>query len=145
MKKLLIAAMMVAAIGSTAFAADVKKLSLKVKNSFESQFADAQNVSWSFGEKFTKATFMLDDQQMEAFYSPDGETIGYTKDIEIKQLPKTAVQKINKTYAEYKISGAIEFTNDEVKNYYVSIASGNKKLILEVSPTGDVRKFNPFQ
>jgi opacity protein-like surface antigen len=141
MKKLFMAALLVAAIGSTAFAADVTKVNIKVKNNFEAQFAEATNVSWSTGGKFTRASFELNDQKIEAFYGSDGEAIGYSRQIGLKQLPQNAVKKINKLYADYKVAEVIEFTQEGDKNYYVSLENGNNKQILEVSIFGDVSKY----
>ena len=69
MKKLFIAALLVAGVGLSAFAFDGSKVNYKVKSSFEKEFFAAKNVSWTVGADFTKASFFIEDEKIEAFYS----------------------------------------------------------------------------
>ena len=141
MKKLFIAAMLVAGVGLSAFAFDGSKVNYKVKSSFEKEFFASKNVSWTVGADFTKASFFIEDEKIEAFYSFDGESIGYTRQIDFKQLPVNAIQKIKKDFPDYKVTETIEFTQEGNKSYYVSLSNGNRKQILEVSLFGGVSKF----
>ena len=138
MKKLFIAALMAVAVGSSAFALDVNKISFKIKNSFEAQFAGAENVTWSLRETYTKASFTLAEESVEAFFAADGEIIGYSRKVDFKRLPLNAVQKIKKGYAAYIVKESIEFDQDGEKSYYVSLEDGAKKQILQVSLYGNV-------
>jgi len=142
MKKLFIAALMVVAVGSSAFAMDGNKVYYKVKNTFEAQFAGAENVTWTLRDTYTKATFTLADENVEAFFTKDGDMIAYTRKIEVKQLPLIALQKIKKEYGSYKITETIECIRDEEKSYYLSLQDGAKKKILEVSLYGEVRVYH---
>ena len=138
MKKLFIAALIVVAAGSSAFAKDVTKVNYKVQNQFEAQFTGAQNVVWSSKENYLKASFTLADENVEAFYGTDGEVMGVSRKVDIKKLPLNAIQKIKKDYAGYKVTDSIEFDQDGEKSYYVSLEDGNKKQILQVSLYGNV-------
>lgn len=138
MKKLFIAALITIAAGTSAFAADTNKENHKVKNSFETQFAGAQDVSWSAKESYIKASFTLLDEKIEAFYGTDGDLIGLSRKVDLKKLPLNAIQKIKKEYASYKVTDTIEFDQDGDKSYYVSLEDGNKKQILQVSLYGNV-------
>jgi len=142
MKKLFIAALMVVTVGSSAFALDVNKVNYKVKNTFEAQFAGAENVTWSLRDGYTKAAFTLADEKVEAFFSEDGEMIAYSRKVELKQLPLNAVQKIKKEYGSYTITESIEFNRDGDKGYYLSLQDGAKKQILEVSLYGSVSVYH---
>lgn len=143
MKKLLIAAIMVVAVGSSAFALDVStKVSVIVKNSFEAQFAGADNVSWTSRDAYTKASFILADEKVEAFFSADGDLIAFSRKVDLKKLPLVALQQIKKQYSAYTVAETIEFDQDGDKNYYVSLEDGTKKMILQVSLYGNVSIFN---
>ena len=138
MKKLFIAAIITVAAGTSAFATDGNKENYKVKNSFEKQFADAQNVTWGTSENYIKASFTLLDEKVEAFYGKDGDLIGLSRKVDLKSLPLNAIQKIKKEYASYKVTDTIEFDQDGDKSYYVSLEDGNKKQILQVSLYGNI-------
>lgn len=140
MKKLFIAALIMVAAGTSAFAADVK-VNNKVKTNFESLFSGAENVSWSGKESFIRATFTLSDEIVEAYFGTDGELIGTSRKVDLKRLPLSAVQKIKKEYASYKITDTIEFERAGERSYYVSLENGNKKQILEVGVYGNVSTF----
>jgi len=142
MKKLFIAAMMVVTVGSSAFALDVNKVNYRVKTNFEAQFAGAENVTWSLRNNYTKASFTLAEEKVDAFFSENGAMIAYTRKIELKQLPLNAIQKIKKEYASSTITESIEFTQDGEKNYYVSLQDGAKKQILQVSLYGSISVYN---
>jgi hypothetical protein len=138
MKKLFIAALIVVAAGTSAFALDTNKENYKVRNNFQAQFAGAQNVNWSVKDNYVKASFTLLDESVEAFYSKDGDLIGVSRKVDLKQLPLSAIQKIKKEYASYKVIETIEFDKEGEKSYYVSLEDGSKKQILEVSLYGNV-------
>jgi hypothetical protein len=140
MKKLFIAALIVLAAGSSAFAADVK-LNSRIKANFEALFSGAQNITWDVTEQYVSAAFVLDDEEITAFFKTDGELIGTSQKVELKALPAKAIKRIKKEYSSYKITDSIEFTHDDEKAYYVMIEDGNKKQILEVSVLGSVSVF----
>ncbi len=141
MKKLFIAALIVVAAGTSAFALDGKKVDNRVKNNFDVQFAGAENVSWTAKENYFKASFILEDENIEAFFAKDGELIGTSHHVELKKLPFIAVKKIKKEYASYKVTDSIEFEQDGNTNFYVSLEDGNRKQILQVTPYGNVSEF----
>jgi len=141
MKKLFIAALIVIAAGSSAFAMDATKVDYKVKKSFDIQFTGAENVTWSTQANFVKASFTLLDENVDAFFDTDGELVGVSRKVDVKSLPLHAMQQIKKDYASYKITDSIEFDQNGDKSYYLSLENGNKKQILEVSLYGNVSVF----
>ncbi len=142
MKKILLATLFLAAIGTSAFAVDVNKVSTRVQNSFESKFANAQNVQWTARESYTKVAFTLADENVEAFFAADGDLIGFSRKVEYKSLPLNAKQRIKKDYMGYQVKEAIEFTQNDETAYYVSVENGNLKKVLEVSLYGTVSEYS---
>lgn len=141
MKKLLIAALFVVAAAGSAFAMDGTKVSRQLKTSFEILFPRASNATWEQSEDFMSVSFTLDDENLSAFFSKDGELIGTTKKVELSDLPSKAVKKIRKEYPTFKITDSIEFTQNETSNFYVMVEDGNRKQILEVTAYGNVCVF----
>lgn len=142
MKKLLFAVLIAASIGTSAFAADLNKVNYRVKTAFEAEFAGAQNVSWNVTPDYTRFVFTMDEERIEAFYGSNGEQIGVSRKIDFKNLPGAAVKKIQKSYPDYTVKETIAFDRDGDKTYYVSLAQGNKKRILQVSVFGNVSIYN---
>ena len=141
MKKLLLAVLVVAGLGSSAFATDVNRVSSKAQNSFTEKFGNAQNVKWTAKESYNKVTFTLADEQVEAFFATDGDLIGLSRQVEFKTLPLAAIQKIKKEYAGFSVKETIEFEQNDEKSFYVSLVNADKKQILEVSLYGNVSVF----
>lgn len=141
MKKLMIATLLVAVLGTSAFAAKPEKISYKVTTSFEAKFSGARNVRWSQHPTYVKAVFELNDETVEAFYAADGEQIGYSRKIDLKKLPLSAISRIRKEYSSYVAKEVIEFDRDGDRTFYVSLVDGNKTQILEVSPYGSVSTY----
>lgn len=145
MKKILIAALMAVLVGSSAFAADTKdaaKVSYRAKSNFEAHFSGATNITWTQREHYTKVSFTLAGQPVEAFFSLEGELMGSSRAIEFSKLPLEAIQTIQKKYSTYTVSESIEFNEGGEKSYFVSLADGNKKQILQVSLYGSVSVYN---
>lgn len=143
MKKLFFAALFVVAAAGTAIAADanVNKVSSRVKSSFETRFGNPSDLSWKSCDGYLKAAFTVAGEKVEAFFGADGELIGTSRAVELKQLPLNAIQKIQKEYADYKVTEAIEFERDGDKSYYVALNNDAKKQVLEVSLYGSVSVF----
>ena len=96
---------------------------------------------WALRETYVKASFTLAEQNVDAFFSPEGDLIAFSRKIELKRLPLNALQKIKKDYGAYTVTESIEFDEDGDKSYYVSLEEGPKKHILQVSLYGSVSVF----
>ena len=68
------------------FAGEVK-VSSRVLDAFNSNFASAKEVSWTATNSYYKATFVFNDQHVFAFYGTDGELMGLTRYISSVDLP----------------------------------------------------------
>ncbi len=138
MKKILLAAMLFVAAGSSAFAFDASKVSFRVKSNFESLFNDAKNVVWETKENYSKATFQYEGEMVQAFFGTNGELIGQSRKVDMKNLPLNAQKKIKKDFGNYTVTESIEFEKEGDKCYYVSLQDGAKSRILEVSFFGSI-------
>jgi opacity protein-like surface antigen len=103
MKKLLFTALLAVTIGSSAFAAENENVNIAIRRSFNVEFKEASNVSWTTTGRFAKATFILDDQKMEAFYNTDGEMIGTSKSTSVDALPVAAKRSFTKKFGDYTV------------------------------------------
>lgn len=141
MKKIFLTTLIAAMIGSQVFAADVTKVSVKTLASFKAQFTDATDVNWTVTDEYTKAKFIFEGEQVEAFFNESGDVIGTSRKTELKRLPLNAIQKIRKSYGKYNVTETIEFEFNGDRKYYVSLENDTDRKILEVSLYGDVSIF----
>jgi len=142
MKKLFILALIAIATGTSAFAAPS---STKATAHFAITFSKAKNVSWISGGKFEKVNFVLNDENLTAFYDEYGDLIGTTKKVAFDKLPKAAIETITTefTFPEYQVRDCIEFVNDKnEKKYYTSFETENATVILEIALNGRVSVFS---
>jgi hypothetical protein len=129
MKKIILTlAIAISTLG--AFASEVKVSSF-VLNSFKSDFSTAKQIEWTANTNYYKATFVMNDQHMFAFYAIDGELLGVTRYIRSIDLPMTLQSRLKKTYGDYWISDLFEVSNANGTDYYITVEDANSKVVLE--------------
>ena len=132
MKKLLIAALLVTSLATSAFADDATRINYRVQQAFESQFSHVDNVEWKLRPTFAKATFVQHGQKTEAFFNLHGKLMGTSTNIAIEQLPTNAKRLFAKKYSGYTVTETISFVSDEEEAYYVSAENEKESLVLKV-------------
>jgi hypothetical protein len=132
MKKLLFSALIAVSIVSSAFAADVNKVNVRILNSFRGEYAGVSQVEWVSKAQFVKASFMVDNKKVEAFYSHDGERIGTASNITLEDLPTSAKRIFAKKYAGYTVKEAIEFNSDQEQAYFLTAVNEKESVILKI-------------
>ncbi len=132
MKKLFLAVLVSVSMASTAFAADVKPVNQRVRASFNQEFYEATDVQWTVKSKFVKASFIYEGRRVDAFYAPDGESIGRSTAVPVEKLPTVAKRHLAKKYAAYTIREAIKFEDPAETAYYVSAENEKEAVVLKV-------------
>jgi uncharacterized protein YxeA len=143
MKKVIIAVIAIVAFtATTAIAKDSSnKVNFRVANHFKAIFTNATNVEWDITTEYTRATFIADGEKKEAYYNADAELIGQSRSITLDEFSKTTQKEIAKKYAGYTVKEAIEFSNEDFVDYYVSLENAKEKLILKISREGECSVF----
>lgn len=141
MKKFFLAALVTVTLGTSVFATDVNKVNYRVKQNFASHFSGATNVDWSVKEDVAKATFMYDDEKVEAYYNLSGELVGSSSNLTIEKLPVSVKRNLAKKYSSYTINEVIKFEDQSETNYYIAAEKDNQKLVLKASPFGLISVF----
>ena len=104
-----------------------------VLNSFNNEFSTAKEVEWSVGSNYYKAAFTFNGNHVFAFYNKDGELLGLTRYISSLDLPINLQKDLKKDYSSYWISDLFEVANSEGTNYYITLESADKKIVLRSS------------
>src|SRR4051812_40760056 len=101
MKKLLMAALLLVTIAGSALATETNTVSSTVANNFAYDYTKASNVTWTTTDNYVKATFILNNQRMEAFYNLEGDKIGSSTAFNVEELPVKAKRVFAKKYDGY--------------------------------------------
>lgn len=129
MKKLVLFLAIVLATQSS-FAADAATPS-SASRSFNRDFHKATNVQWQYTEAYARASFLLDNRLMNAYYTTDGELMAVTRNIVCEQLPLKLLMELKRNYSAYWISNLFEVVNESGDQYYITLENGDETLILK--------------
>lgn len=141
MKKLIIASVLAITVITSAFASK-ETLNFKGADKFVAAYPTALKVNYKVTKDYTEVNFIADGDVMQSFYSADGNLIATSRHIALRTLPVKALDKIQQKYEGYTITEAIELQHeDSGLNYYVSLAGKDRKVILEITPSGNVSVF----
>ena len=132
MKKLLIATVLGAVMMvNSAFANKIENVSFKVENAFNKEFTQAKEVSWQKTDNYYKAVFKINNELVNAYFTPDGELIGTIHNILSTQLPINLQISLKKTYEDYWISELFEFSRQDSTGYFVTVQNADQVITLQ--------------
>lgn len=121
------------ALTISSFAADVNETVLKV---FSKTYPDAQSISWSVQPTGYLVYFTKKDVSYRVMYDQEGSVTLSFKYYGEENLSPLVLNRVKKSYPDYKIHSVIEKSSDSTVEYHV-ILEGSKKLItLKSDPTG---------
>lgn len=142
MKKVFFAALLAVSVAGTAFATPSGSVSYRVLTHFTADFGRPADVTWTIKDDFVKASFTKNNERVEAFYTVEGEMIGTSKEINLKDLPEEIKKTMENKYPMYAITAAILFENNEESAYFVSTQNEKETLIIKISLNNQVSVFS---
>lgn len=141
MKSLFLTPVLALLISTVAFADDVAGVSNTILYNFRNEFKNASDVAWVTRKDFVKASFVMDDEQMEVFYKANGDWIATSKQIDLDDLPTNAKRVFAKRYQDYTVKEAIYIETPEENAYYISADNDKLSVILKVDQSTQVSLF----
>jgi hypothetical protein len=156
MKKIFLTFATAALFSVSVFAADGGKkgtdntanVSYAVKQEFEADFANAQNVVWTVDKNCQKAEFTADGAKKTAFYNLQGDFLGTTQTTGYYAIPATSKKLIAANYKDYVAGEVIVYQANTALNedidatsYFVDLKSHDHELLVRVTSTGSVEFF----
>lgn len=136
-KTILTAIVMLFALSS--FATEPEKVTQVVKTAFEEDFSKATQVNWKKSNDFYFASFMLNNERVDAAYNEEGELLGTSRNITSEQMPLSVSMAIAEKYKGYKLANsAIELTFAGQTRYYITIGDNKQVLNLKCFSNGDI-------
>ncbi|WP_147203536.1 hypothetical protein [Segetibacter aerophilus] len=140
MKNLILSALLAVTV-STAFATGETKISYFVLNSFKHDFKDVTNVTWTSKTGLAKASFIYNNQKMDAFYNPNGSLFATSKNINLDELPVGAKRSFAKRYEGYSVKEAIKYESQDEQSYYISAENEKESLIIKIDEAEHLQLF----
>jgi hypothetical protein len=132
-KSILTISIMLTVALTTAFANNNDGIFQRAKESFNSSFNTASSVKWQQEKNFVKATFIMNDQVMNAYYNNDGDLIAITRNILSDQLPINLMADIKKNYNNHWITDLFEIAAEGQTSYYITLENADETIVLKSS------------
>ena len=135
-------------------------VSVMSKDNFAKDFGNLPNVQWKRVNTYDEATFMKDGKEMKAFYDFDSKLVGTTTHVTFADVPAKGQKEIKKQYKDYTVESVVFFDDNEANetdmilygvqfddsdNYFVELAKGTNKIILQVNSSGEVFFFKQLK
>ena len=133
-------------IVSTSFASiEPQTVSGQALNTFNSEFVGATDATWTINKDFYQVSFILDGQQMFAYYNKSGEFMAVSQNISSVQLSNYLKKGLKKVMSNRWITDLFEITNNDQISWYVTIESADEKIVLRSDNGGKWRVFQTIQ
>lgn len=135
MKKIIMLALVLTTIASTAFSNNTNAVNQKVLSSFSKAFNNAEDVQWEITKDLYRATFKSGGQIMYAYYNHDGTEVALTRNIFINQLPLNLSAELKKGFAQNWLTELFEVAANGETAYYATIENATHVTILKADGT----------
>jgi hypothetical protein len=119
-------------------------VSQTVKNSFQAEFGTQSNILWNQTDNFDVASFEMEGQSMNAYFTKDGALEGRSFLIKWTELPFKAQVNIVQRYKDYEVNRVFVFRGesfDNLGNYFVSLSKDDRTILVQVNETGNTTLF----
>jgi hypothetical protein len=138
MKKILSLVVLLAVMTATAFASEEVKINPIVEETFSKTFSGAQHVSWKVmtEERIHRATFLYNNERLNAFFDIDGNLIGTGRFIQTSNLPLLVSRNLAAKYPNSEIKEVIEYVQSSETSYLVTIETPKSVVTVRAFPIG---------
>ena len=127
MKKILVSlSLVLTGVLASAFASNDPEPDQQVLDVFKKEFAAAQHVTWNKQDEFDKATFLLGDSWVVAYFNPNGELEGCLRDILFEQVPLAVMRTVEKHFANADVRTVREISNMNGTSYSFLLEAKSK-------------------
>ena len=129
MKKMILT--LAIAISSLAAFAGEENVNKKVLDAFKTEFKTVNDVEWSAGSDYYKASFVYNEKHVFAYYSMDGDLLGLTRYISPADLPLNLQISLKKKGNDYWVSDLFEMAKNETTSWYITLENADTKTVLK--------------
>jgi hypothetical protein len=136
MKKITIVTVLCLAVGLSSFSSPSNienKITQKAANTLTGMFAGAEELNWSNTDTYLKATFILNEKVMFAYFNQSGEFIGISRNMLSSTLPINLQIQLKMSYSNGWITELYEFAGVDSTDYFATIETAGQKIFLKSS------------
>jgi hypothetical protein len=137
MKKMMIAVAVFLTITTGTAFANPTAVNPKVIKAFNTEFVSVNDVTWTTGNDFYKASFIYNSKYVFAYYSFEGKFLGLTRLMATSELPLMLQTSIKKNYADMWVSDLFEVANTDGTTYYLTVEDAENVMIVKSSGGSD--------
>ena len=141
MKKMLMAVAVFLTITTGTAFANTTEVNPKVIKAFNTAFVSVNDVTWTTGSDFYKASFTYNSKYVYAYYSLDGKFLGLTRLMATSELPLILQTSIKKNYADMWVTDLFEVANADGTAYYLTVEDAENVLIVKSAGGSDWTTF----
>ena|SRR5690606_21198187 len=134
MKKMMMAMALLITLTASAFAKNPEEVNPGVIKAFQSKFISVNNVTWTTGADYYRASFTYNNRNVFAYYSSEGKFIGLSRYLSTSELPLMLQTNFKNKYADYWVTDLFELANAEGTSYYLTLKNADEVIILKSSP-----------
>jgi len=131
MKRLIMLALVLTTIATSALANVNDAVNQKVISAFTRDFATAKNVKWTEAKELYRARFEYNGQVLFAYYNEQGEQLAVSRNITIAQLPLQLASKFEEMSGNAYLTEMFEVSANGGTSYYATIKSDTHTIILK--------------
>ena len=104
-------------------AKEILPVNESIKRSFSKEFTTANDVAWTYVEERNvfKATFLFDGNELNAYFTKEGDFVGTSRYISKQQMPVVVRQQLGKQYGNYVVRTIIEHASKDQTAYFITI------------------------
>jgi hypothetical protein len=137
-----------------------KATSEAAANQFYLDFEDVRIIKAEKANYFDEFTFIKGTETITAFYDSNAHLVGTSSEKTFDDLPTKAQTYIAENYAHYVVNKVVMFEDnvqnqknmvlynrdfEDADNYFVELQRGKEKIVVKVTPEGEVDYFADIQ
>jgi hypothetical protein len=136
MKQIILSALMLVTIATTAFSKGDDGINKRVFGSFYKSFHNAKEVKWDTHKELVKVSFVLDGQKMFAYYKQDGEQVAITRNLQVNQLPYALGSTLKEKLSNKWLTELFEVSSNGETTYYATLVDVSHVTIFKADASG---------
>ncbi|MBA4166452.1 MAG: hypothetical protein H0X41_02720 [Chitinophagaceae bacterium] len=137
MKKIIVLALVLTALATTAFSNNSDNINRQALNTFSKNYINPQDVQWESLDGYLKVTFKIDGQQLFAYYREDGEQFAVTRNILSTQLPISLSAELKSKCNNQWLTELFEISSNGETTYFATLNSADKVTVLRADASGN--------
>ena len=145
MKKLFLSLSLMLTVAGTVIANDRTNVNEQVATAFKKEFPGASLIEWNKPGEFYKATFMLWNHRIEAYFTEDGQLQGSMRSLFYNQLPLAVITSIDKRFEGADILDVNEINSAEGTTYTLLLEVNNNKYSVKADASAGISEIKKLK